>query len=86
MNSAKIKQFLFLVIASLLAVFFVYITAEKINFQEVKLALAKANYFWILLSMSVSIFTYYIHYLSPNISLNSFTCHNCKYNAPLTLS
>lgn len=70
MNSAKIKQFLFLVIASLLAVFFVYITAEKINFQEVKLALAKANYFWILLSMSVSIFTYYIRAKRWNLLLN----------------
>ncbi len=70
MNSAKIKQFLFLIIASLLAVFFVYITAEKINFQEVKLALAKANYFWILLSMSVSIFTYYIRAKRWNLLLN----------------
>lgn len=68
--TAKLKQLLFLVIAIGFAVFFIYITAKKIDFQHVQSVLKQTNYFWILLSMAISIFTYWIRAKRWNLLLN----------------
>ena len=57
---SKIKQSLFLIIASLLALFFVAITVKQIDFERVANVLKETNYFWIFASMAISILTYWI--------------------------
>lgn len=68
--TAKVKQYLFLIIAIGLALFFIYITAQKIDFEHVKSTLKQTNYFWILLSMVISILTYWIRAKRWNLLLN----------------
>ncbi|MFV0216114.1 flippase-like domain-containing protein [Empedobacter falsenii] len=57
---SKMKQSLFLIIASLLALFFVVITVRQIDFERVANVLKETNYFWIFASMAISILTYWI--------------------------
>ena len=66
---SKIKQSLFLIIASLLAVFFVVLTVKQIDFGRVQTALKEANYFWILASMAISIFSYWLRAARWNLLL-----------------
>lgn len=67
---SKIKQSLFLIIASLLAIFFVVITVKQIDFERVQTALSEANYFWILASMAISIFSYWLRAARWNLLLH----------------
>ena len=72
---SKLKQSLFLIIASLLAVFFVVITVKQIDFGRLETALKQANYFWILASMALSIFTYWLRAARWNLLLNPMGYH-----------
>ena len=67
---SKIKQSLFLVIASLLALFFVVITVKQIDFERVANVLTETNYFWIFASMAISILTYWIRASRWNLLLH----------------
>lgn len=67
---SKIKQSLFLLFASLLAVFFIVITVKQIDFGRVQTALKEANYFWIFASMAISIFTYWLRAARWNLLLH----------------
>lgn len=66
---SNIKQSLFLIIASLLAVFFITITVKQIDFERVATVLKKTNYFWIFASMAISILTYWIRAARWNLLL-----------------
>ena len=66
---SKIKQSLFLIIASLLALFFVVITVKQIDFERVASVLKETNYFWIFASMAISILTYWIRAARWNLLL-----------------
>ena len=66
---SKIKQSLFLIIASLLALFFVAITVKQIDFERVAKVLKETNYFWIFASMAISILTYWIRAVRWNLLL-----------------
>ena len=66
---SKIKQSLFLIIASLLALFFVVITVKQIDFERVANVLKETNYFWIFASMAISILTYWIRAVRWNLLL-----------------
>lgn len=66
---SKIKQSLFLIIASLLAVFFIIITVKQIDFERVATVLKETNYFWIFASMAISILTYWIRAARWNLLL-----------------
>jgi len=66
---SKIKQSLFLIIASLLAVFFVVVTVKQIDFERVAKVLKQTNYFWIFASMAISILTYWIRAARWNLLL-----------------
>ncbi len=72
---SKLKQSLFLIIASLLAVFFVVITVKQIDFRRFESALKQANYFWIFASMAISIFTYWLRAARWNLLLNPMGYH-----------
>ena len=67
---SKIKKSLFLIFASLLAVFFIVITVKQIDFGRVQSALKEANYFWILASMAISIFSYWLRAARWNLLLH----------------
>jgi len=67
---SKLKQSLFLIIASLLAVFFIVITVKQIDFGRVQTALKEANYFWIIASMVISIFSYWLRAARWNLLLH----------------
>ena len=67
---SKIKQSLFLIIASLLALFFVVITVKQIDFERVANVLTETNYFWIFASMAISILTYWIRASRWNLLLH----------------
>lgn len=73
--NAKIKQSIFLIFATALAGFFIYITAQKIDFVHVKVILKKTNYFWIFLSMFLSIVSYWIRAKRWNLLLNPIGLH-----------
>ena len=66
----KWKQSLFLIFASLLAVFFIVITVKQIDFGRVKNALSEANYFWIFASMAISIYSYWLRAARWNLLLH----------------
>ena len=66
---SKIKQSLFLIIASLLAIFFIVITVKQIDFERVAEVLNQTNYFWIFASMAISILTYWIRAARWNLLL-----------------
>ena len=72
---SKIKQSLFLIIASLLALFFVVITVKQIDFERVANALKETNYFWIFASMAISIFTYWLRAARWNLLLQPMGYH-----------
>ena len=67
---SKIQQSLFLIIASLLAVFFIVITVKQIDFGRVQNALKEANYIWIFVSMALSIFSYWLRAARWNLLLH----------------
>ena len=67
---SKIKQSLFLIIASLLALFFVVIAVKQIDFERVANVLTETNYFWIFASMAISILTYWIRASRWNLLLH----------------
>ncbi len=73
---SNLKQSLFLIFASLLAVFFIVITVKQIDFGRVQTALKEANYFWILASMAISIFSYWLRAARWNLLL-----HPMGYNS-----
>ena len=66
----KWKQSLFLIFASLLAVFFIVITVKQIDFGRVQNALKEANYFWIFASMAISIYSYWLRAARWNLLLH----------------
>ena len=66
---SKIKQSLFLIIASLLAVFFVVVTVKQIDIERVAKVLKQTNYFRIFASMAISILTYWIRAARWNLLL-----------------
>lgn len=66
---SKIKKSLFLIIASLLAIFFIVITVKQIDFERVESVLKETNYFWIFASMAISILTYWIRAARWNLLL-----------------
>ncbi len=72
---SKIKQSLFLIIASLLAVFFIVITVKQIDFERVAEVLKQTNYFWIFASMAISILTYWIRAARWNLLLKPMGYH-----------
>lgn len=72
---SKIKQSLFLIIASLLAVFFIVITVKQIDFERVAEVLKQTNYFWIFASMAISILTYWIRAARWNLLLKTMGYH-----------
>lgn len=59
MNS-KLRQILFSVCAIVLAAIFIWLTLRQTDFQVLKQAAQEANYFWFLLSMAISIFSYWL--------------------------
>ena len=67
---SNLKQSLFLIIASLLAIFFIVITVKQIDFGRVQTALKEANYFWIFASMAISIFSYWLRAARWNLLLH----------------
>ena len=67
---SKLKQSLFLIFASLLAIFFIVITVKQIDFGRVQTALKEANYFWIFASMAISIFSYWLRAARWNLLLH----------------
>ncbi|WP_313376214.1 lysylphosphatidylglycerol synthase transmembrane domain-containing protein [Chishuiella sp.] len=72
---SKIKQSLFLIFASLLAVFFVIITVKQIDFERVVSVLKETNYFWIFASMALSILSYWIRATRWNLLLKPMGYH-----------
>jgi uncharacterized protein (TIRG00374 family) len=72
---SKIKQSLFLIIASLLAIFFIVITVRQIDFERVASVLKETNYFWIFASMAISILTYWIRASRWNLLLKPMGYH-----------
>lgn len=72
---SQIKQSLFLIIASLLALFFVVITVKQIDFERVATTLKETNYFWIFASMAISILTYWIRAARWNLLLHPMGYH-----------
>ena len=72
---SQIKQSLFLIIASLLALFFVVITVKQIDFERVANTLKETNYFWIFASMAISILTYWIRAARWNLLLHPMGYH-----------
>ena len=72
---SQIKQSLFLIIASLLALFFVVITVKQIDFERVATTLKETNYFWIFASMAISILTYWIRAARWNLLLHPMEYH-----------
>lgn len=68
---AKIKQSLFLIIAIGLAVFFVTLTLKQVDLKSIQETLKHANFFWIFLSMALSIVTYWIRASRWNLLLNT---------------
>jgi len=77
---SKLKQSLFLIIASLLAIFFVVITVKQIDFGRLEAALKEAKYFWIIASMVISIFTYWLRAARWNLLLHPMG-YNTKTNS-----
>lgn len=71
----KWKQSLFLIFASLLAVFFIVITVKQIDFGRVQNALKEANYFWIFASMAISIYSYWLRAARWNLLLHPMGYH-----------
>lgn len=57
---SKISQSIFAFIAVTLAVIFIGLTIKQTDFQVLKEAAARANYFWFLASMVLSIFSYWL--------------------------
>lgn len=57
---SKVGQIVFICIAVILAMVFIWLTAKQTDFVTLKAAAARANYFWFILSMALSIFTYWL--------------------------
>src|SRR5690554_5691563 len=57
---SKISQSIFAFIAITLAVIFIGLTIKQTDFQVLKEAAVRANYFWFLASMILSIFSYWL--------------------------
>lgn len=57
---SKISQSIFAVIAIVLAVIFIGLTIRQTDFQALKEAAGRANYFWFLASMVLSIYSYWL--------------------------
>lgn len=72
---SNIKQSLFLIFASLLAIFFVIITVKQIDFERVRSVLKETNYFWIFASMALSIVSYWIRAARWNLLLKPMGYH-----------
>lgn len=53
-------QLIFTIIAIALAGLFIGLTVKATNFEELKIALQQANYFWIIASMILSIVSYWL--------------------------
>lgn len=68
---SKIGQYTFILIALILAGLFIYLTLQQTDFQILKAAAQRANYFWFFVSMALSILSYWLraarwkHLLSP---------------------
>lgn len=58
--TAKLRQILFSVCAIVLAAIFIWLTLRQTDFQVLKQAASEANYIWFLLSMAISIFSYWL--------------------------
>lgn len=59
MNS-KISHFIFYTLAISLAVVFIWLTIQQTDFDVLKSAARRANYFWFAISMALSIFSYWL--------------------------
>lgn len=57
---SKISQSIFIFIAVTLAAVFIGLTIKQTDFEILKKAAARANYFWFLASMVLSIFSYWL--------------------------
>lgn len=58
--NSKIRQSLFMLVAFGLAGVFIGLTFKQTDFQVLKQAAAEANYFWFVLSMALSIVSYWL--------------------------
>lgn len=56
----RIGPFIFSLIAALLAVVFIWLTLKQTDFEVLKSAAGRANYFWFVLSMAISILSYWL--------------------------
>lgn len=57
---SKVSQFLFILIAILLAGIFIWLTLKQTDFKVLKEAAGRANYIWFLISMVLSIVSYWL--------------------------
>lgn len=57
---SKIGQYTFILIALILAGVFIYLTLQQTDFQILKAAAQRANYFWFFVSMALSILSYWL--------------------------
>lgn len=57
---SKIGQFVFIIAAALLAVIFIWLTLRQTDFNVLQSAARRANYFWFILSMVLSILSYWL--------------------------
>lgn len=57
---SKIGQYTFILIALILAGLFIYLTLQQTDFQILKAAAQRANYFWFFVSMALSILSYWL--------------------------
>ncbi|MFA7447877.1 MAG: lysylphosphatidylglycerol synthase transmembrane domain-containing protein [Weeksellaceae bacterium] len=57
---SKISQLIFTILAIVLAAVFIGLTIEQTDFEVLKSAAKRANYFWFFASMVLSIFTYWL--------------------------
>lgn len=66
---SKTGQIIFTVIAIVLAGIFIGLTVKETNFKVLKTALKEANYLWIVISMLLSIFSYWLRAARWNLLL-----------------
>ncbi len=57
---SKITNLIFTLIAVILAAVFIVLTIKETDFEVLKSAAKRANYFWFLLSMAISILSYWL--------------------------
>jgi len=81
-----LKTFLTILISLVFAALFMWLALRGLDFEKIKLSLAKANYFWVLVAIVFGILAYWFRAIRWNILLEPFGYRISNSNSFWTIS